>query len=148
MHRIKSIALGGFAAAMLLSFGGCPLIPSRTTNQGGGNILSAGAKIVGGQLTGLTPDEVQIVTDTVADVAGATDAPQVTDEQAQAAVDFLRANNLNSIHDLSSFIEQAANDPDSVVIPPSVMALLEAGGLPQFSESDLEDLDLEDLGLG
>ena len=37
---------------------------------------------------------------------------------------------------------------NNVVIPPSVMALLDAGGLPQFNESDLEDLDLEDLGLG
>ena len=142
MHRIKSIAVAGFAVATLLSIGGCPLSPSRTNNQGGGNILSATVKVVGGQLTGLTPDEVQIVADTVKNVTGNTEIPEITDEQAQAAVDFLRANNLNSIEDLSSFIEQAANDPDSVVIPPSVIILLEAGGLPEFTDSDLEGLNL------
>ncbi|GAG03522.1 unnamed protein product, partial [marine sediment metagenome] len=86
MNVIKPTILGGFLAATLLTLTGCPFVQNRTNNQGGGSILTAGAKVVGGSMTVLTPDEIQIVTDTVRDVANNPDLPQVTDEQAQVAV--------------------------------------------------------------
>lgn len=117
----------GLTCVTFFALGGCPMAgPERTTNQGGGNILSATSKIVGGQMTNLTPDELQIAVDTVSNVSEAIDI-ELTDEQAQAAVDFLVANSLNSIEDIEAFVAQAENDPDSVQIPESLQALIDSG---------------------
>ena len=76
--------------------------------------------------TSLTPDEIQIVSDAISDLS-----PDVSlfigDDEAAAAVDFLRANNLNSIEDIAAFAEQVANDPSGVVIPESLVQLVESG---------------------
>ena len=80
----------------------------------------------GGQMTSLTPDEIQIVSDTISDLS-----PDVSlfigDDEAAVAVDFLQANNLNSIDDIVAFAEQVADDPSGVVIPESLVQLVESG---------------------
>lgn len=114
------------AGTTLVWVTGCPFGNTRTTNQGGGTIITAASKVVGGQMTSLTPDEIQIVSDAISDLS-----PDVSlfigDDEAAAAVDFLRANNLNSIEDIAAFAEQVANDPSGVVIPESLVQLVESG---------------------
>ncbi len=99
----------------------------RTSNQGGGNILTAAAKIAAGRISTLTPDEVQILGDTVS-----ANSPQVeisiTDEQAADAVRFLKDNNVNTIQDIQRLVEQYRRDPDSIEIPQSIIDLFESGG--------------------
>lgn len=110
----------------LLWLTGCPFGNTRTTNQGGGTVITAASKVVGGRMTSLTPDEIQIVSDAISDLS-----PDVSlfigDDEAAAAVDFLQANNLNSIEDIAAFAEQAANDPSGVVIPESLIQLVGSG---------------------
>ena len=75
------------------------------------------------------------------DVADNSGLPQITDEQAAAAVEFLQVNNLNTIADIQAFVQEAAENPGSVVIPDSVLDLIEAGNLPDLSGVDVEDID-------
>jgi hypothetical protein len=114
------------AGSTLLWVTGCPFGNSRTTNQGGGTVITAAGKVVGGQMTTLTPDEIQIVSDAISDLS-----PNVSlfigDDEAAVAVDFLRANDLNSIEDIAAFAEEVANDPNGVVIPESLIQLIESG---------------------
>lgn len=114
------------SAAGVLTLGGCPFFVTRTNNQGGGTIFSAVSKFTSNNMTNLTPDEIQIVTDTVSDLS-----PQVEilvgDEEAQAAVDFLVANNLNSVQDVAALVEEAGDNPDAVVIPESLQQLIDSG---------------------
>lgn len=124
MTRIRTLTLV-LAGSALMVAGGCPF-SVRLTNQGGGTIFSAVGKIADQRLSSLTPDEVQILTDTVSDLA-----PQVSvfveDNEAQAAVDFLKANELATVDDLAAFADEAANNPDAVVIPESLQQLLDSG---------------------
>lgn len=126
--RIKRGTLAVCALSMLSILTGCifPTDP-RTSNQGGGNILTATGKIASGQLSSLTPDEIQILADTAAQANPQIPDIQLTDEQAQAASDFLKANNVNTVEDVQNLIEQAQQDPNSIVIPDSVTALFDAG---------------------
>lgn len=125
MTLSRTIALT-ITGSLLISVTGCPFGDSRTTNQGGGTVVTAAGKVVGGQMTLLTPDEIQIVSDTISDLS-----PEVSlfigDDEAAVAVDFLRANNLNSLEDIAAFAKEAANNPGSVVIPESLTQLLDSG---------------------
>ncbi len=127
MHS-KTVTLTACAVGTLSILAGClfPLDP-RTSNQGGGNILTATSKIASGQLASLTPDEIQILADTVAQANPQIPDIQLTDEQAQAASDFLKANNVNTVEDVQRLVEQAQQDPNSIVIPDSVTTLFDAG---------------------
>ncbi len=116
-----------FALAMSLT-AGCPATESRTNNQGGGSILSAGAKFASGSLANLTPDEIQVVTDFVAGVVPRFEALDVDDTEAQAAVDFLEANDINTVAD----IQALAQNPGEIEIPDSVQVIIEATSLEQF----------------
>lgn len=141
MSPSRGITLG-LTCVTLFALGGCPMAgPERTTNQGGGNILSATSKITGGQMTKLTPDEIQIALDTVSNVSEAINI-ELTDEQAQATVDFLVANSLNSIEDIEAFVVEAENDPDSVQIPESLQALIDSG----TTLDDLGSVDTDAVG--
>lgn len=119
--------LGMIGAMGLLTLTGCPQQSTRTNNQGGGNIITAGAKVAGGNISSLTPDEVQVLADKVASNTTDLDIPELTDEQAAAAVDFLVANNVNTIEDVQNLVEQAEQDPTSIEIPDSIQELIDAG---------------------
>ncbi|RMF80653.1 MAG: hypothetical protein D6744_08000 [Planctomycetota bacterium] len=120
--------LFGFVGAIgLMTLTGCPQQATRTSNQGGGNIITAGAKVAGGNISSLTPDEVQVLADKVASNTTDLDIPELTDEQAAAAVDFLVANDVNTIEDVQNLIEQAEQDPTSIEIPDSIQELIDAG---------------------
>lgn len=125
------------ASAMLAVSGGCGLInfsfvPSRTNDGGGGNVLTAGLKIVGNQMTTLTQDEIQQLADAAAQVVATVDpalvGPELTNEQADAFLDFIQANNINSLDDAAALADQAAMDPGSIVIPDSLIAAFAGTG--------------------
>lgn len=126
----KSLLLAVVATLGLTQLAGCPVGDPRTGNQGGGSVISAALKLANGTLTSLTPDEIQLVTDLVSDLNPDIDVV-INDDQAEAAVDFLVANNVNSIEDIQALIAQAENDPNSLTIPASIEALIEAGNLPE-----------------
>lgn len=119
-------ALFGLAGLSLLSIAGCPGADSRTSNQGGGSIVSAAAKVASGQMTTLTADEVQILGDQIAARSTRFAGIEVSDEQADAAVDFLDANDLNTVSEIKALVD----NPGSIQIPESVQALLDSGLVP------------------
>lgn len=125
---IRTRIVFGLGLLAVAQIAGCPTIDARTGNQGGGSLISAGAKIAGGQLSSLTPDEIQIIADTVGEL-NPEFKQEVSDAQAEASVAFLKANELNTIEDLQSLAEKAEQDPDAVTIPDSVLSLIEAEGL-------------------
>lgn len=123
----RKIALAA-AAASLAGIAGCPTTgESRTENQGGGSVVTAGIKVLNSNLAALTADEVQILVDRV-DERKPNITIDLTDEQAQAIVDFLADNGLTSISAVAAVIQ----NPDGLVIPPSLEALVEAGDLPEI----------------
>jgi len=108
------------ACAGLALLAGCVSVSSeRTSNQGGGSMLTAGAKVANNQLADLTADEIQLLADMISELAEEVDI-FLTDEDAAVIRDFLMQNNLNSIEDIQNLIAeaQAADDPLSVVVIP------------------------------
>jgi hypothetical protein len=137
------------SAALLAANSGCGFNmfgPTRTSDGGGGSVLSAGVKAASGQLTQLTQDEVQLLSDQLrAFLAGEGQGgtfPPMTNEQADAFLEFLSVNTvpgsdrpgLNSLEELQAFLDAAAVNPGIIIIPQS---LIDAYGL----ESD--DFNLE-----
>lgn len=104
---------------------GCGLPAGRTCDQGCSNPLQAAGKIVADDLGGLNPDDVQVLTDIAIQVTG-IQIPAVTNEQAAAVVSFLSANGITTIESLQAKIEEARANPDVIVIPDDVRAVLEA----------------------
>lgn len=131
MLAVRKVVLGVLSASVLLSIAGCPVAAteSRTNNQGGGSLITAGAKILGQNMSTLTADEIQILADKAAEFAPADKQEQLTlsDEQAAAVTDFIDANGVDSVSDLEALIQQAEDDPGSIVIPESVLDLIEGG---------------------
>ncbi len=118
------------AAGLTVCLTGCPTTDARTSNQGGGSLISAGAKVLGGEISNLTPDELQVAADTAADI---TDDPQLAgfvlgDDDAAAIVDFLELNGINTVDD----IQRLADNPDSLEIPESLQTLIDGGAFDQF----------------
>jgi hypothetical protein len=106
----------------LLSLGGCP--GARTCNQGCSNVAQAANKVMSDEIGDLNPDDVQILTDLAIAYAGVT-FPPVTDDQAHAVVTFLSDNNVQTIADAQALIQQAEDDPDSIVISDEVRVVIE-----------------------
>jgi hypothetical protein len=100
------------------------------------NAVTWGIKAATNRLTETTPREWQAVAERVDERTPQVDI-SLTDEQAAAIVDFLRANDLDSLRDIVDTVESVQNDPDAIgdiVIPPSVMDLfgnpaIDFGGL-------------------
>lgn len=119
--------IGGLCALSLATILGCAAGP------GGGNLISAAAKIAFGRVSTLTPNEVQVLVEAVNQNNPEHVAVAVDDAQAAAAVSFLKANDVNTIQDLQNLIDAVQNDPNSVVIPDAVLALIAAGDLPEVT---------------
>lgn len=116
------------STAWLTLIAGCPSTDSTFTNQGGGNLITAVGKVLGSNIDALTPDELQVMVSAVGEF-NPQFAYELTDEQAAAGIDFIEANNIRSIEDIEALIAQAEQDPGSIVIPESILALIEAGGI-------------------
>lgn len=120
---VRKAIFAGLAAVSMGTLAGCPSADSRTGNQGGGSLISAGAKVAGGTMTTLTADEIQIIGDVIATRSTRFAGVEITDEQAVAAVDFLDANNLDTVSEIKALVD----NPNGITIPSSVQALLDAG---------------------
>ena len=65
-HHRRLVVVVAVALVLML---GCTPPPTELSNQGGGNIVTAVAKISTGTLSSLTPDEIQVVAGFVTEVA-------------------------------------------------------------------------------
>jgi hypothetical protein len=94
------------------------------------NAVTWGIKAATGRLTDTTVREWQAVAEKI-DARTPEVELSLNDAQAQAIVDFVQANELDSIQDVLSAIETAQNDPaslaDDFVIPDSVIDLFTDG---------------------
>ena len=84
----------------------------------GESILSAGAKVAGGQMSQLTPNEIKILNQTVIDLLSA-DNPgfnplALTDPQADAISNFLSVNELNTFEDIEAIVDLAQTNPEQI----------------------------------
>ncbi len=123
MRTLKYLSLSTALLAALSLLTGCP--DARLTNQGGGSLISAGAKVAGSSISSLTPDELQVLSDTAVDVIN---DPRLagfvlSDEEATAISEFLVANQVDSISD----VQQAVNNPNDLTVPDSLEMLFNAG---------------------
>jgi hypothetical protein len=109
-------------SASLLLMGGCP--SSRTSDNGGGSLLSAAVKVGNSQITGLTEDEIQIVTDFAIQQSGQNVTP-LDNATADAVKAFIVDNHLNSIADVQAAIKLAQTTPNAIVVSDDVRVALE-----------------------
>ncbi len=111
-HAIVRTAVTLILLPTLLLATGCGTDP-RTSNQGGGNIITAGSKVASGELTSLTPDEIQIIGDQLSNFV--PDAPDVelSDEQAEIIDQVLEENDINTIEDAIALTQ----NPGDIVLP-------------------------------
>jgi len=131
MQRTVGNALLVLACLALVGSTGC-FGEHRTSNQGGGTLISAGTKIASGSIGSITPDEWQILCDNAQTLAAQYGAqfgfdpstvqfPVLTDEQAQAVVDFLADNGITTITQL-----EAAIRAGTLQIPESLMGMFQS----------------------
>lgn len=125
----------------LVLAGGCalPFQDTRTSNQGGSNLLQATSKVATERLDTLNPDDVQLLADLATQASGA-ELPQVTDEQAAAVVEFIADNGVVTTGDLQSLFEQAEADPSSIVIGEEVRGVLIQLGAEYGEEQAVEQV--------
>lgn len=110
MNNLRRAAWYALPLALLMLTVGCPTV--RTSNQGGGSIITVGQKMAEGNVGDLTADEWQIAADNLPmiaefagiDLTGVT-LPSLTDEQAQAIVDLLDENGIQSFDDFATLGE-------------------------------------------
>ena len=126
---LKNSIVGLCAASLALALG----CGANAGNGGGGNIITAASKVVFGTMSKLTPDEIQILVEAVNQSNLANVDVTIDDTQSAAAADFLKANDVNTIQDIQQLVNDIENDPNSVVVPPAVVALIAAGDLPEVT---------------
>ena len=80
------------------------LTSERTANQYGGDLRSAYDKVKSERFNELTPDEVQLYGDEASDVDDGISFT-LTDEQAQAIVDFFQDNSVATRNELIAFLD-------------------------------------------
>lgn len=92
-----------------------------TQNQGGGSLVSAVEKIVNGQISTWTADEAQLVGLNLQAISNGQEGVALTDEQAAGLVEFLQANEIDTVADW----EAAVSDLDDASIPAGSEALFD-----------------------
>lgn len=121
MRRSAAVAmLFVLGTAVLMTTTGC-VTDARTSNQGGGSLLTAATKLLAHRIGDLTADEWQIVGDSAQvlvdqyniDLQGYA-IPTLTDEAAAAIVDFLDVNNIVTVEELVAAYESGAITLDDV----------------------------------
>jgi len=94
-----------------------PTPTERTTNQGGGSLVSAMSKVTDGDIAAWTPDEIQILGDKITELNPDDDPMSFSDAQAAALSEFLVDNDVNTLGDWDGVMDQYNADPSSVDIP-------------------------------
>lgn len=94
------------------------MLPIGVTGCFGDNILSAGAKLLSGQISQLTAGEIMVLNDVVVGVIKAENPgfnpPPLTSTQAGALSTFFKTNTINTIEDAQKLGETAQNNPDAI----------------------------------
>lgn len=126
----------------------CGLAVSSTGCFFGDSILSAGAKLASGQISQLTPGEIQILNQTITDLL-TSDNPDVqieplTNDQASAVSNFLASNNLNTFEDFEALGATIENNPDSLKGLDELAAAF-AGSDTDFDPDNFTQDDLDEL---
>lgn len=124
MSRRISV-LGLLACVGLVTLCGCPTTTHDCSDDQAAAV-SAATKFLTCGLLDISACEIQAVAQVVS-TANPVLNIIVTTEQAQAAVDFLHANNVACLVDLQRLIVQSQQNPGSIVIPESLQALADAG---------------------
>ncbi len=125
------------AAVVLIAVVGCP--DPRTTNQGGGSLVTVATKLMSNPsdppIGDLNPDELQILTDNLTTLAGqlgyslpeGVTISSLTDEQAQAIEDFLDDNGVTYLSDLENLASSI--ESGEIELPAALQDLAEAMGV-------------------
>lgn len=119
-RKCSSVVLVVFAFAAM-SVGGCMGVGGCSGDATTSGLL----KVATGQMTQLTTDEFKALAHAAAAQQGAT-LPEIPDSLAQAALDILNANGVNTIDQLMALVEKLQQNPGSVVIPQSAADALPA----------------------
>ena len=112
MRNRSLISLVGLSCVLTLFLAGC-FATAPVENE-----VTWAFKAASGQLSQTTATEWVAVANTISEAVPGVDVT-LTEEQAQAIVDFLVANNIDTVDELMALIE----NPGDVVIPDSVTAL-------------------------
>jgi len=103
-------------------------------------LLTGAAKIVGGHMSSLNVAEVQAIYGFVTTQAGIDDAPPFSDAHAQALIQFLKDNDIDTLQDVRWFLEH----PEDIYVSDEVRALLDEEALREILEH-LEAVDFQTL---
>ncbi|MFQ5429055.1 MAG: hypothetical protein ACE5E1_01990 [Phycisphaerae bacterium] len=94
------------------------VLPVGMTGCFGESILSAAAKVAGGQIASLTANEIKILNQTAIDLFASQNPgvsiPVMNDAQAEALANFFAANNLNTLEDFDALQQTAQTDPGQI----------------------------------
>ncbi len=112
--KIRSLSSLAVLCCTVLLITGCPSVTPLE------NEVTWGLKAASGQLTNATANEWKAITEKVDEAVPETNIT-MTDEQAAAVVDFVQVNNLDSIEDIITLLE----NPQDVEIPDSMTQLFE-----------------------
>lgn len=107
MHKFQVKACALLLSVSAVSVTGCF----------GESILSAGSKVLGGQISQLTPGEILILNQTASDlISQVTGLPgtTLTTPQAVAISNFLQVNELDTLQDFETLATNAESDPESI----------------------------------
>lgn len=105
----------------------------RLGNQFGGDLRSAFEKVTGGELSNMTPDEVQLYSD-AAIVVDSNVSPTISDQQAQAIIELFVAENIGTADDLRTLLTDPGREVPSS-IPDNVLQTL----FVDFDPTRIED---------
>jgi len=129
----------------LCALGVTALSVTMLTGCFGESILTAGAKVAGGQMSTLSGNEIQILNQTVIDLLSnenpGFEPEPLTDTQADAVANFLKVNSLNAFEDFDALQQQFETDPASI----QGLAELEAAFADSAQNFNEEDFDLDAL---
>jgi len=116
--RTKRMAGFALACGALLAAGGC---------LGSDPLMSGLAKVAGGRILTLQAPEVQAITLWAEEKAGTEQVP-LTDEQAEAVLQFLVDNKVNTI----ARAQYLADHPDEITVSDAVKNVIPAEDLELF----------------
>lgn len=132
--NVKRCGLLILTFAVMATAVGCgvslPFVDPRLTDGGGGDVISGSLKVIQGNMTALSQDEVQQLSDQINAIIKATkpgfNPPPLTNAQADAFIAFLKANRvpggtmsgLNTFEDMQNFAAAAIADPSIIILPP------------------------------
>lgn len=140
-RKLSVVCLTGVVCLGTLAGCFAPAPWSATGNQGGSTPVSLGMKLLDvtqgtGTLQALNPDDLQLMAQLAGDITGVA-IPEVSDELADAAIQVMNANNLQTFEDLADL---RYADPEDIIIPDEVRDVLISEIQELFGDLSMPDL--------